>query len=328
MIQNDFVGNEKILKQISSWILNNNMPHALVIEGESGLGKSTLANLIAMSIVCRANESKPCMVCSSCKKAKNYFHPDIIFLKPKDVGASIGVGEIRSLREGAYVSPNESEYKIYLIEDIDNMTIQAQNAILKILEELPKHLLFIMTCVSSLSLLPTVRSRVQTCCIEPVSFDDGIKFLLNRDSTLLLDDVKTALESSGGNLGIAIEDLKNDQLYDYKNIAKEIAKAIINTKEINLLDSTSILFKEKNILNNIIDELLEIFRNAYLYANNSEIHLNKDRLNEKIALSFTLKQIFLIVEFLNDSKKYLYYNVNNSLLITWIFSNLYRIKNS
>ena len=134
-------------------------PHAILIEGGQGGGKKTFALHLAMAIICREN-GMPCFSCSSCKKASNYNHPDITFVLGNEKTGSISVDDIRELRKDAYKIPHESEKRIFIIPNAENLTIGAENAFLKILEEPPKTAVFILTAPNCEQLLETVRSRV------------------------------------------------------------------------------------------------------------------------------------------------------------------------
>lgn len=138
------------------------LPHAVLLETED-IGKEGMksALYIAKTLVCRSEMDKPCGKCIACKKIDLGAHPDVQIISVKDGYKSIRVDDVRSLRLDAYLAPNESSYKIYIIDDGSLMNEQAQNVLLKILEEPPERVKFIILCQSRFSMLITVRSRVQ-----------------------------------------------------------------------------------------------------------------------------------------------------------------------
>ena len=151
-----FAGNEPIKKRLAAEIDAGHYPHALLIEGPLGSGRRTLARTIARAALCRDTDhaAHPCGVCAACVKATP---PDLTELGGD--GAALSVDTIRRLREDAFLLPNESAYRVMILAEAQTMTPQAQNALLKILEEPPAHLLFILTCDTRTSLLETIRSR-------------------------------------------------------------------------------------------------------------------------------------------------------------------------
>ncbi|MEG1971920.1 MAG: hypothetical protein RR315_02080, partial [Oscillospiraceae bacterium] len=153
------IGYEKFYENISLLKNSGRAQQAILIEGEKGGGKRTLALHLGMSLLCRHNES-PCFLCSSCKKAISGNHPDISFVHGNDKTGSISVEDIRTLKLSAYVIPHESEKRIFIVENSEKLTIAAQNAFLKILEEPPQNVVFILTTSNRGGLLETVLSRV------------------------------------------------------------------------------------------------------------------------------------------------------------------------
>jgi len=123
----------------------------------------SFADTLAMAVVCSAHDtSRPCRSCRQCDKVKRFVHPDIITVEKLDNKQIISVDQIRELKQGVLIVPNNSEKKAYIIKDADAMNINAQNALLQILEEPPGHTVFILSTDNPAALLPTVRSR----CVE------------------------------------------------------------------------------------------------------------------------------------------------------------------
>ena len=130
--------------------------HAYLIVGGRGTGKRTLARLVAQSLFCMAGE-KPCDICPACKRFLAGSHPDARTVAPK--GKSIGVDEVRQLIDWLSVKPYEGGYRSVIVEDADRMTLSAQNAFLKTLEEPGDRTVFFLLAESLNALVPTVRSR-------------------------------------------------------------------------------------------------------------------------------------------------------------------------
>ena len=133
------------------------MPNTVIIESAEG---AALAERLASAAVCVAPDGqKPCGQCPHCKKAKASTHPDIAQIRGSGASGAIKVEAARDLRADAYIQPNDSDRKVYIIHWAQGSTEQAANALLKLLEEPPAYAVFILVCASAASLLPTVRSR-------------------------------------------------------------------------------------------------------------------------------------------------------------------------
>ena len=132
----DVVGHKDILKYISSAVENNRVSHAYILNGERGSGKRLLANLFAMSLQCqnREEDGEACGKCQSCKQAQNGNQPDIIKVTHEKPN-TIGVGDIRTqVNDDIMIRPYSSYYKIYIVDEAEKMTVQAQNALLKTID--------------------------------------------------------------------------------------------------------------------------------------------------------------------------------------------------
>lgn len=150
----------KTAENISSLFENERIPHAIIFEGAPECS-TAVAKTLAKAAVCTSNGVRPCGKCSACIKAEAASHPDIFILDGGSDPRAFPVSMIRKIRTDAYIRPNEADCKIYLLLGIQNMSETSQNALLKILEEPPENVMFIMTTVSVSQLLPTVRSRSQ-----------------------------------------------------------------------------------------------------------------------------------------------------------------------
>lgn len=159
---------EKIAEGLIANVRGGNPPHAYIFEGDSGLGLFETARLFAASLACNA-ENTPCGVCNSCVSAKAESNPDIIVIKPEDKKKSVGVEKMREMISDAYVKPFLAKRKVYIFADAGIATEQAQNAILKLIEEPPEYAVFILICDNADLLLETIRSRCVKVRFSPLS---------------------------------------------------------------------------------------------------------------------------------------------------------------
>lgn len=231
-----FIGNDQLKKKLLSDISSSSLSHAYIIEGKKGSGRHTLAYLIAAALSCEklseANSPLPCLECASCRKILEHKSPDVITLG-RDGKATFGVDIIRSLKNDIHTVPNDLEYKIYVIEDADTMTTQAQNAFLLSLEEPPRFVKYFLLCEDSHSLLETIRSRAQTLKTESIREEDIDEYLqknfesaqrLKRADTYSYNELITASENC---IGRAIE-LLDPKIFEAVAYNRKLARDFVN----------------------------------------------------------------------------------------------------
>ena len=154
-------GNAALKEQLLPRLKEGRLGHAFILSGPAGSGKRTLAAILARALVCAQDKGKPCGSCAACKKALAGIHPDIITVLPDEPGKAIAVDQIRWLRADAYIRPNEAARKVYVLPEADRMRGEAQNAMLKLLEDGPTYAAFLLLAENPNGLLTTVRSRCQ-----------------------------------------------------------------------------------------------------------------------------------------------------------------------
>ncbi|MBO7195750.1 MAG: AAA family ATPase [Clostridia bacterium] len=166
------IGNEDTKQRLGRAIESNTLPHAFLISGQSGSGKSTLATELAAALNCIDGHSGmlPCGKCNNCRRIYDGNYPDVKILAKKKDKATLGVEAVKDFREDMFLSSTESENKIYIIDDAECMTPEAQNALLKVLEEPPKAVRIILLATECDRILTTIKSRAQYIAMG--RFDD------------------------------------------------------------------------------------------------------------------------------------------------------------
>lgn len=155
----DVVGHKDIIQYIQNAVEQDKVSHAYILNGAKGSGKKMLAKLFAMTLQCENSQSEPCGECRSCRQADSGNQPDIITIQHEKPG-SISVDDIREQLNGdIMIKPYSNRYKIYIIPEADLLTVQAQNALLKTIEEPPEYAIIFLLTENADSLLPTIRSR-------------------------------------------------------------------------------------------------------------------------------------------------------------------------
>ena len=211
----NFIGNSNIKSAIKSAVISGRFPHAFIIEGEKNSGRHTLAKIIAAAAICQSDDA-PCGKCRECELIEKNSHCDVLTYAPD--GATFKVDTVREIRDNAYIMPIEAKRKVNILLDCDKMTEQAQNALLKVLEEPPAFMVFILICRSSSALLSTIRSRCITLSVQNPEIDEAIPFLKLKTGKSE-QDINDALTSSHGNIGEALSILNGElnQVHDDAN---------------------------------------------------------------------------------------------------------------
>ena len=230
------IANTAVKEHIGFDIAKGRASHAYIIEGPAGSGKHTIARMIASALSCLNSDNDayplPCGVCDNCRKIRDNNSGDVVYVNKEDK-ASIGVDAVRSIREGLYVMPNDSDYRTYIIEEADKMTPAAQNAFLLSLEEPPSFVVFLLLTEDRQKLLETIRSRAQIVRTESIKRDDMREYLLSTavGKTLSLrspDEIDRIISMSGGVIGKALMLMSdNEESSAYKR-AREIAESLVS----------------------------------------------------------------------------------------------------
>ena len=195
----ELLGNQRLRDNLTKSLSRGRISHFYLISGPQGSGKHTLAKLLASAIFCR-DSRKPCGQCLPCRKMKSGNHPDFITVEDPE-HKNVAVRIIREFREDVFIRPNESDHKIYLLPQ--ELGIEGQNALLKILEEPPAYGVFILLTDNPEKLLPTIRSRSTELALQPLEPELLRRTLEREFPQAETASIQAALERSGGYLGQA-----------------------------------------------------------------------------------------------------------------------------
>ena len=180
------IGNEETKNRIGRAIESGTLPHAFLIGGPSGSGKSTLATEMAAALNCESRNTGdgplPCGRCSNCRRIYDESYPDVKILRKKKDKATLGVEPVKDFREDMFLSSTESEHKIYVIDDAECMTPEAQNALLKVLEEPPGSVMILLLAKECDRILTTIKSRAQYIAMDRFDDDRLAELMLNESS--------------------------------------------------------------------------------------------------------------------------------------------------
>ncbi len=225
-----FAGNKEIKETVKSFVESGRFPHAFIIEGEQGSGRHTLARILAAAAVCEENDA-PCGNCRVCDLCIRDGHSDVLTYQPE--GATFKIDTVREIRDNAYIMPIEAKRKVNILLDCDKMNEPAQNAFLKVLEEPPEFMVFVLICQNAQSLLTTVRSRCVTLTVQNPDTLEAVNYIaLKTGSTE--EDIKEALENSHGNIGKAL-DILSGTAAEAVTAAKAFFEAFVQRDRLSAL---------------------------------------------------------------------------------------------
>lgn len=198
----DLEGRTEIIESLQKSLIEDKIAHSYMFIGPSGIGKKTLGKLFAKGILCRSQDKRPCAVCKYCIQFDTGNHPDVVIVKPET--STISVDIIRAINKDITLQPYQAGKKIVLIESAHLMTVQAQNALLKSIEEPPIHVIFILFADQTNKILPTIRSRCRIVRLHSLTKQEVSKILVKRTDVSPALALSCALLSEG-NPGKAIE---------------------------------------------------------------------------------------------------------------------------
>jgi DNA polymerase-3 subunit delta' len=219
------VGHTQVIEHLKNARKLNKVSHAYIINGEKGSGKKLLASAFAQVMQCEENGEDRCGICRSCKQAESGNHPDIIRITHEKPN-SISVDEIREqLINDVQIKPYSSKYKIYIVPDTEKMTVQAQNALLKTIEEPPAYAIILLLTTNASGLLPTILSRCVMLNMKPVP-DRLVKEYLMDHLEIPDYQADICVAFAHGNIGQALELATSDNFNEIKSAALYLVKHV------------------------------------------------------------------------------------------------------
>lgn len=281
--------NNSLEKSISAALHSKRFPHTAILEGGSVEERMAMAQKIASALVCSSGGIVPCGECANCKKAAANSHADILLYSVEDKPKAFKVDIVREIRNKAYIVPNEADRKVFILENSHTMGVEGQNAILKILEEPPAYVNFILLCSSKSGFLPTVLSR-----------------------------------SVVYNLGQAYS-AENDALPAEKILeaATEVAKAVMALDDIEIVKAAAVFEKDKNLLRAALPVIQEIFAAALRIKYSAKDGEDEfGNLPAELSSKLSRRSLLALIETTDTLMSSLQLNANHSLMVTALCTKL------
>ena len=296
-------------KYLSNSIKSNMISHAYMFEGPSGVGKNTMARELAATLL----------------EMENLFNsPDYIEITPD--GNSIKIAQIRKLQSDILVKPYKS-YKIYVIDEAQKMTVEAQNALLKTLEEPPKYAIIILITDNKESLLDTIKSRCEIIKFTPIPLVEVADYLTQTG----VDKNRASLLAnfSRGSMQKAIELSESEDFHIMRDEVQKYVETFLTGSMLDIMDIQSSIEKYKDNITNVLDLLVNYFRDIMMVKENvdSSMIINLDRLVfiKNMSTKITYSQLSKIIDIIEETKNKLRSNCNFNISIQVMTLNIYEV---
>lgn len=312
----DIVGHDQIKEHFQKAIENHKVSHAYILTGEAGMGRKSLANAFALALLCEKGKADPCMQCHACKQVLSDNHPDLIHVTHEKPN-SIGVDDIREqINDTIMVRPYSSYYKIYIVDEAEKMTQQAQNALLKTIEEPPSYAIIILLTTNQEAFLPTILSRCVQLKLKPLR-DFVVKSYLVEALHVPEADADVYAAFARGNLGKAISLVSSE---DFKLMHQEVLRLLKQIKQTDISELLDYIrkMKEDNLdIYECLDFMQMWYRDVLLYKVTKDMNLlifkDEYKAINEISTGSAYDGLEKILEAIDKAKVRLDANVNMEL---------------
>ena len=314
----DIIGQKQIKEHLQNALESGKISHAYIINGEKSSGKEFIATVFAMALQCEKEGTEPCNECRSCKQALSKNQPDIIYVSHEKPN-TISVDDIRAqVNNDVAIKPYSSKYKVYIINEAEKMTPQAQNAILKTLEEPPAYAVILLLVSNMNSLLPTILSRCVTLNMKPVRDELIRKYLMEE---LQVPDYKAnvCVGFARGNVGKAKLLASSEEFENIKAEALSLLKYIKDMEMQEIVAAIKKINEYKLEIQDYFDIIAIWYRDVLLFKAtmdaNQLIFRDEVQTLRKIAARCSYEGIERVIQALSTAKKRMEANVNFDLLM-------------
>lgn len=322
----DVIGQQQIKEHMQNALQTRKISHAYIINGERSSGKEFIAKIFATALQCEEKGTEPCGKCVACKQAASGNHPDIITITHEKPN-TISVDDIRQQINGdVVIKPYKGPYKVYIINEAEKMNVQAQNALLKTIEEPPEYVVILLLTSNINALLQTVLSRCVVLNMKPVPDELVRKYLMEQ---LQITDyqAEVCVAFARGNLGKAKNLASSEDFENIKSEALSLLKYIQDMEFHEIVSAVTKINKDYKLqINDYLDIIMIWYRDVLLFkATNNVNHLVfRDEISaiRKVAKRSSYEGIEQVIEALEKAKNRLGANVNFDLTMELLFSTI------
>ncbi|MCR4586891.1 MAG: DNA polymerase III subunit delta [Lachnospiraceae bacterium] len=317
----DIYGQEAIKEHLIQAIAQKKTSHAYILQGEKGAGKKFIAKRYAMALQCEAEGEKPCFQCTSCKQILSDNHPDVITVTHEKT--TISVNDIRvQLNNDMAIMPYKGPKKIYIIPEGEKMTQEAQNALLKTLEEPPEYGVIMILTTSAERLLQTIRSRCVLLTMKAVP-DDVLKPFLMRECKVTDYKADICCAFAQGNIGRAIMLAESDDFERLKDAALGIVKNLDRMEIASMVKTLKQMSVDKTEPGDLLDIMAMWYRDVLMYKATRDMDrlIFRDEITymQKVADRSSYEGIEKILESFETARKRLDANVSFETVMELMF---------
>lgn len=314
----EIIGHNQIKEHLQNAIKTGKVSHAYILNGPDYSGKKMLAEAFAMTLQCEKKGIDSCMECHSCKQAVNRNQPDIISISHEKPN-TISVDDIRKqVKDDVDIKPYSSPYKVYIIDEAEKMNIQAQNALLKTIEEPPAYVVILLLTTNADAFLPTIRSRCITLNLKVVP-DEVIKKHLMHTYQVPDYQADVCVAFAQGNVGKAIQLASSDSFNEIKHAALQLIRRLKEIDLYEMMEAVKQINEYKLEINDYFDIITIWYRDVLLYKATADINhlIFKDEIYDikNCANKSSYEGIEETLEALEKAKTRLKANVNFDLVI-------------
>ena len=312
----EILGHDSIKKHFMRAAETGMVSHAYILNGEDGMGKRSLACAFALYLLCENRKGEACMECHACRQVLSGNHPDLIFVTHEKPN-SIGVDDVREqINDTIQIKPYSSSYKIYIIDESEKMTIQAQNALLKTIEEPPSYGVLILLTASQEAFLPTILSRCIQLKLKPLR-DDVVQNYLREKLQVEEGDAGMYTAFAQGNLGKAISIASSEDFRIMLQGVLDLLKKIGQMDISEVLDYIRKIKEEKLDAGACLDFMQLWYRDVLLYKVTQDkemlIFKNEYRNIQEISSRSAYDGLERILNAITRTRMRLHSNVNMEL---------------
>lgn len=308
----DVIGHEQLILHLQNAVRQKKVSHAYLFCGEEGSGKRLIAEAFAKTLLCEEGGITACGTCKSCRQIESGNHPD--FKAVVREKASLGVKEIREqVTSDAQIKPYSSDYKVYLIDEAEKMTEEAQNALLKTIEEPRSYAVFLILTGRQEMLLPTILSRCISLSLYPVATEKIKRFLMERRG---VPDylAESAAVFSGGLVGRAVRYAESETFIEQRNEVLRLVKYIDEMTMAEVMETVKLFAAHKESAGEYLDLILLWYRDVLLFKAAKDVNSLLFRDEQEAVFAQAQKRSFenlqRIVDAIEQVKQRLKSNVN------------------
>ena len=312
------IGHEDIKTHLQNAIATQKVSHAYIINGPQDAGKMMLAEAFATTLLCEAKGQDACGECHSCKQAEGKNQPDIIYVTHEKPN-TVSVDDIRyQINNDIEIKPYASPYKVYIVDDAEKMNVQAQNALLKTIEEPPAYAIILLLTSNAAGFLPTILSRCITLNVKPVQ-NNKIKDYLMRKCGMPDYQADVCVAFAQGNVGKAKKLASSDDFNELKSSVLQLMKRISDIDLYEMMEAVKQISEYKLDIQDYFDLMIVWYRDVLLYKATADANhlIFKDEIYniKKQASKSSYNGIEAVIEALDKAKSRLNANVNFELVI-------------